>query len=451
MHFINTTKNSINLSDIGMVIPFFEDFQEQYIDSNKINRSPMFQKLCVNKDFLIKKIEDSRIEQNLLAFQKKEIKFPEISPVKVNFKGHFSGNAGFSKANRNLLYALTKLGIKVDIDPMSEILGLSAAETAYLQKFRNIPDPDSIFIHSTIPSFYVKNDAKYSILYTTIESSSVPNQFIEACSHYDEIWVTSDFCKSILQPLIDKEILVMPCSINVDLYNEKGKKHSFTPPLKKFKFINVATWDYRKGYDALLKAYLLEFSKDEDVSLLFITPYTYKNNKVIDKVGKDIKEYIEKYNPNNPHIARCGYPIIENDLPKVYRACDAFVLPSRGEGFGLPYLEASMCGLPVIATNYSGHSMFLNENNSFLVNIDKLNKSEGNTQVHYWNNQLFPQLTSDDFITSLRKEMRYVFDNKDVAKYRNNQLQDDILKRYSQNMIGELIKKRLEIIWALIQ
>ena len=42
------------------------------------------------------------------------------------------------------------------------------------------------------------------------------------------------------------------------------------------------------------------------------------------------------------------------DLPKLYKAADAFVLPSRGEGWGRPHVEAMAMGLPVIATNWSG-------------------------------------------------------------------------------------------------
>ena len=37
----------------------------------------------------------------------------------------------------------------------------------------------------------------------------------------------------------------------------------------------------------------------------------------------------------------------------------ALVSATRGEGFGLPLLEAAACGLPVIATDWSGHKDFL--------------------------------------------------------------------------------------------
>jgi glycosyltransferase involved in cell wall biosynthesis len=44
----------------------------------------------------------------------------------------------------------------------------------------------------------------------------------------------------------------------------------------------------------------------------------------------------------------------ERDLVDLYRACDAFVMPSRGEGFGIVFAEAAACGLPVVAGNADG-------------------------------------------------------------------------------------------------
>jgi glycosyltransferase involved in cell wall biosynthesis len=37
-------------------------------------------------------------------------------------------------------------------------------------------------------------------------------------------------------------------------------------------------------------------------------------------------------------------------LPRLYASCDAWLFPSRAEGFGLPVLEAMACGTPVIGT-----------------------------------------------------------------------------------------------------
>jgi glycosyltransferase involved in cell wall biosynthesis len=66
-----------------------------------------------------------------------------------------------------------------------------------------------------------------------------------------------------------------------------------------------------------------------------------------------------------------------SDIPRLYAAVDCFVLPTRGEGWGLPIFEAMAMGLPVIATNWSGQVDFMNENNAFPIRVDKLVPSWG--------------------------------------------------------------------------
>jgi phosphatidylinositol alpha-1,6-mannosyltransferase len=43
----------------------------------------------------------------------------------------------------------------------------------------------------------------------------------------------------------------------------------------------------------------------------------------------------------------------EATLAELYRRCSAFVMPSKGEGFGLVYLEAMRAGKPVLAARDS--------------------------------------------------------------------------------------------------
>ena len=46
--------------------------------------------------------------------------------------------------------------------------------------------------------------------------------------------------------------------------------------------------------------------------------------------------------------------IPEEELVDHYNLCDVFVMPSKGEGFGIVFLEALACGKPVIAGNKDG-------------------------------------------------------------------------------------------------
>jgi glycosyltransferase involved in cell wall biosynthesis len=44
----------------------------------------------------------------------------------------------------------------------------------------------------------------------------------------------------------------------------------------------------------------------------------------------------------------------DEDLADLYRAADVFAMPSTGEGFGIVFLEAMACGIPVLAGNRDG-------------------------------------------------------------------------------------------------
>jgi glycosyltransferase involved in cell wall biosynthesis len=56
----------------------------------------------------------------------------------------------------------------------------------------------------------------------------------------------------------------------------------------------------------------------------------------------------------NPAL-RVGVGVSDYTLNAVYNSFDIFTLPTRGEGFGLPILEAMSCGVPVVVTNYSAY------------------------------------------------------------------------------------------------
>jgi glycosyltransferase involved in cell wall biosynthesis len=48
-----------------------------------------------------------------------------------------------------------------------------------------------------------------------------------------------------------------------------------------------------------------------------------------------------------------GY-VQDEDLPGFFQMADVFVMPSKKEGFGIVYLEAMACGLPVVAVKAGG-------------------------------------------------------------------------------------------------
>ncbi len=57
----------------------------------------------------------------------------------------------------------------------------------------------------------------------------------------------------------------------------------------------------------------------------------------------------------SPAVIFAGY-VPDSELPDHYRLADAFVLPGRGEGFGIVYLEALACGTPIVASSADASS-----------------------------------------------------------------------------------------------
>jgi len=84
----------------------------------------------------------------------------------------------------------------------------------------------------------------------------------------------------------------------------------------------------------------------------------YVHGALVD-CGWDLLDLQNDYNLRgkvlvNPAL-KIGVGVSEHTLNAVYNSFDIFTLPTRGEGFGLPILEAMSCGVPVVVTDYSAH------------------------------------------------------------------------------------------------
>ncbi|MBP7846494.1 MAG: glycosyltransferase family 4 protein [Candidatus Pacebacteria bacterium] len=74
--------------------------------------------------------------------------------------------------------------------------------------------------------------------------------------------------------------------------------------------------------------------------------------------------------------------ISHNDLPNYLRASDAFIRPSRTEGFGNSFVEAMAAEIPVIATTAGGIADFLFDNeNGLEVQIDSIDDVVSKTNL----------------------------------------------------------------------
>jgi glycosyltransferase involved in cell wall biosynthesis len=73
--------------------------------------------------------------------------------------------------------------------------------------------------------------------------------------------------------------------------------------------------------------------------------------------------------PAVPLPARAEFTLLPEQswIPQIYASCDAWLWPSRREGFGLPILEAMACGTPVIAAPAGAAPELLSEGGGILL------------------------------------------------------------------------------------
>jgi glycosyltransferase involved in cell wall biosynthesis len=121
----------------------------------------------------------------------------------------------------------------------------------------------------------------------------------------------------------------------------------------------------RKGVDVLLAAYRRAFTRDDDVALVLKLFGTRSFYQLDDDDGAALRAFAA--DPAAPELVVIDEELTDDDIVRLYRSCGALAFPYRGEGFGLPMLEALACGLPVIATAGGAADAFLDAKVAYCV------------------------------------------------------------------------------------
>lgn len=133
-------------------------------------------------------------------------------------------------------------------------------------------------------------------------------------------------------------------------------------------------FDLQKNEIQVVSAGNLLKSKRHDVSIRALASVVEKYPQVkltIFGEGPErvrLNELINQLGVNN-RVKLPGH-VTKTELSKAFQNADFFVLPSAYETFGLVYVEAMACGLPVIATRCLGPECFVNETNGIFVDVD---------------------------------------------------------------------------------
>jgi len=211
------------------------------------------------------------------------------------------------------------------------------------------------------PEHIVKLKTPYKILYTMFESTKMPEEWGKYLKMADQVLVPSRFCADVMLKQFGVTARVIPHGYSKNDFNyiERQEDGVFT-------FLHYDAFKYRKGWDIVFNAFTKEFKDDEPVKLILKTtqPHTlpfgeYKNIEVIRRV------------------------MSRNEMRELMGRSDCFVYPSRGEGYGLPPIEAAATGMQVITVDAHGISQYFNP--EFLVGVKC-----GESRARYDNPRLRP-------------------------------------------------------------
>jgi glycosyltransferase involved in cell wall biosynthesis len=270
------------------------------------------------------------------------------------------------------------------------------------------------------------------------EYGAVPRVWVrEIEKNVDELWVPSNFVRDVLvrAGVSGRRVRVIPNGIDPKVFSPEGPT-SRPRGCRKFMFLFVGGAIRRKGIDLLLEAYKQAFDAGEDVTLVVSTglnrAYAHNSqNALLSEFAGD---------PRLPHLSIVPEHLDDASLASLYRGCDAFVLPYRGEGFGMPIAEAMACGKPVVVTGAGPASEFCPSDCGYFIPAKEVEVPEAPPPL----GELVGEWTwFEPDVAALASAMRGMYENRDEAARRGRNAAAAIRRTHAWERIVPVYMERI--------
>lgn len=310
---------------------------------------------------------------------------------KVLLKAPVLSLSGYGVHSRQIFKWLESQGEKVDYfvqavpwgatswlvnpDSLDGLVGRVMAKTG------NYPSAFDVSIQVVLPNEWDVSLAKFNVGVTAgVETDLCNPSWIGNINRMDLVIVPSEHVKTTFENtgIVRTKIAVVP-----EAFIESVEKKEL-PDLglefeTDFNFLLVgqitghdAETDRKNTFSAL-KWLCESFRKDKDVGIVIKT--NSARNSTFDRNGtKDVLKHVlsSVRKDGVPPVYFIHGELSDDEMAALYRHSQvkAYVSATRGEGFGLPFLEAAASDLPVIATNWSAHTEFLGKGKFLPVEYD---------------------------------------------------------------------------------
>jgi glycosyltransferase involved in cell wall biosynthesis len=206
-----------------------------------------------------------------------------------------------------------------------------------------------------------KNSGSYRIGFTMLEVDRLPAAWVAQANQMDEIWTPTAWGADVFRASgIQRPTVVVPLGVDTNQFKPGAARAHLSQHTV---FLSVFEWSTRKGWDILLRAYRAAFESGDPVLLLLKIDCREPATNPLRELADLLPE------PSPPVGVLYNQVLNTAQLAELYQQSDCFVLSTRGEGWGMPILEAMACGTPAIATHWSGPTAFVNEQNGYLLPV----------------------------------------------------------------------------------
>jgi glycosyltransferase involved in cell wall biosynthesis len=279
-----------------------------------------------------------------------------------------------------------------------------------------------------------------------IETTSVSNKWLDGCNKMDLIIVPSEhskdgFVKALYEKIqklpdgqqqkigdlkLEKPMEVLFEGTNEDIYKPiNDASLDLVDSIKEdFAFLHVGLWgnggygEDRKDIAKLVKIFYESFANKKEKPALILksagaTFSIMDREKCLEKIRQIKNKFPKDWNLPNVYLLHGS--LSPDEMNKLYNhpKVKSFVSLTHGEGYGRPLQEATMVGLPVIASAWSGQLDFLSKENSMLL---------GGEMVQVPKSQVWKDIIVSESQwfnvneTQAYRAMNYTFKNYDKVK-----------------------------------
>jgi glycosyltransferase involved in cell wall biosynthesis len=373
--------------------------------------------------------------------------------MRVKYVGPAKDYSGYGEAVRHDIAALNLAGI--DISTEIPVYTLDASDYGKLGQIALNAENKEIgykvkILHTT-PNVYrsYMEPEKYHIGRAFWETDKVPLDFAGNLNEVDEIWTGSKYNEQAIRNagVHKPPIYIIPEAID-DTLDIKQIQPYITENKDEYTFYSIFEWTERKNPKGLLEAYWRAFTTKDKVRLVIKTYVDNFKQEKKDEIKQGIKKLklklgLTEYAP----VYLFTELMSRNQIYRFHKTGDCFVSLHRGEGWGIPQMEAMLMERPIISTNCGGiHEYLTHEKDALLVNWTA--KPVENTRNQHWYTP--DQHWADADVKQASELMRWVFDNKKKAQEIGKNARQTVIKNFGLQAVGQKMRKRLlEIVDSL--